>query len=47
MVRYHGPYVDASGERFYLPEKQQLSGDGAGKWQECGVDYLFKGVIIF
>ena len=40
VVRYHGLYVDASRERFYLPKKWQLSGDGAGNWQECGVDYL-------
>ena len=41
VVHYHGLYVDASRERFYLPKKWQLSGDGAGNWQECGVDYLF------
>ena len=41
VIHCHGLYMDASGERFYFPKTWQLSGDGAGKWQECGVDYLF------
>ena len=40
MVQYHGPYVDASGEQFYLPKKWQRFGDD--QWKECDVNYLFK-----
>ena len=27
LVKYHGPYSDSSGERFYLPRKWELSPD--------------------
>ena len=40
MVRYHGPYVDASGEQFYLPKKWHRFGDA--QWKECDVNYSFK-----
>ena len=40
MVRYHGPYVDASGEQFYLPKKWHRFGDD--QWKECDVNYSFK-----
>ena len=39
IVQYHGPYVDASGEKFYLPRKWRLGGNN---WQECDVNYEFK-----
>ena len=29
VVKYHGPYSDSSGERFYLPRKWELSPDAA------------------
>ena len=40
MVRYHGPYVDASGEQFYLPKKWHRFGDD--QWKERDVNYSFK-----
>ena len=41
MNRYHGPYVDASEEKFYLPKKwRHLNEDQ--QWQQCDVDYSFK-----
>ena len=39
IVRYHGPYVDTSGEKFYLPRKWHRGGNN---WQECNVNYEFK-----
>ena len=39
VVRYHGPYMDASGEKFYLPRKWH---HGGTNWQECDVNYEFK-----
>ena len=41
IVRYHGPYVDASGECFYLPKKWRR-GERDNDWRECNVDYAFK-----
>ena len=40
MVRYHGPYMDASGEQFYLPKKWHQFGDD--QWKECDVNDSFK-----
>ena len=40
MVQYHGPYMDASGEQFYLPKKWHQFGDD--QWKECDVNYSFK-----
>ena len=41
VIRYHGLYVDASGEKFYLPRKWRCGNDG-NNWQECNVNYEFK-----
>ena len=41
LVRYHSPYVDASGEHFYLPTKWR-HGEKDDNWQECNIDYMFK-----
>ena len=49
VVNYHGPYVDSSGEKFYLPRKWTLcpttsSSDGKTRcrYKECGINYSFK-----
>ena len=50
IVNYHGPYVDSSGEKFYLPQKWTLcpttsaSDDGKmqHRYKECGINYSFK-----
>ena len=48
IVNYHGPYVDSSGEKFYLPRKWTLcpttSDDGKTQrlYKECGINYSFK-----
>ena len=49
VVNYHGPYVDSSGEKFYLPRKWTLcpttSDDGKTtqrRYKECSVNYSFK-----
>ena len=49
VVNYHGPYVDSSGEKFYLPRKWTLcpttSDDGKTtqrRYKECGINYSFK-----
>ena len=48
IVNYHGPYVDSSGEKFYLPRKWTLcpttSDDGKmqRRYKECGINYSFK-----
>ena len=48
IINYHGPYVDSSGEKFYLPRKWILcpttSDDGKTQCQykECGINYSFK-----
>ena len=48
IINYHGPYVDSSGEKFYLPRKWTLcpmtSDDGKTqrRYKECGINYLFK-----
>ena len=46
VVRYYGPYIDSSGEKFYLPKewRQSLSGRGKSKtatrhWQESKINY--------
>ena len=31
MVRYHGPYSDSSGEKFYLPRKWELNAGKDGR----------------
>ena len=41
LVRYHGPYADFSGERFYLPQKWRHGGKD-NEWHECNFDYVFK-----
>ena len=46
-MRYYRPYIDSSGEKFYLPKKwrQSLSGHGKSKavkcWQESKINYSF------
>ena len=42
MIRYHGPYVDASGEKFYLPKRWRHLNNDDQQWQECDVDYSLK-----
>ena len=49
VINYHGPYVDSSGEKFYLPQKWTLcptmSDDGKTmqcRYKECGINYSFK-----
>ena len=43
VVRYHGPYIDLSGERFFLPCKwrKQLGDDNKNCWKECNINYSF------
>ena len=47
VINYHGPYVDSSGEKFYLPRKWTLCPMTDGKttqrrYKECGINYSFK-----
>ena len=50
IINYHGPYVDSSGEKFYLPRKWTLcpttsaSDDGKTqcRYKECSINYSFK-----
>ena len=48
VVNYHGPYMDSSGEKFYLPRKWTLCPtmtDGKAtqcRYKECGINYSFK-----
>ena len=47
VVNYHGPYMDSSGEKFYLPQKWTLCPMTDGKmtqrqYKECGINYSFK-----
>ena len=50
VVNFHGPYVDSSGEKFYLPRKWTLcpmtsSSDGKTmrrRYKECSINYSFK-----
>ena len=48
IINYHGPCVDSSGEKFYLPRKWTLcpttSDDGKTqrRYKECSINYLFK-----
>ena len=48
IVNYHSPYVDSSGEKFYLPRKWTLcpttSDDDKTqrRYKECSINYLFK-----
>ena len=48
IINYHSPYVDSSGEKFYLPQKWTLcpttSDDGKTqcRYKECGINYSFK-----
>ena len=42
MVRYHGPYLDSSGEKFYLPRKWELNAGKDGCYKECDINYSFK-----
>ena len=39
VVKYHGPYSDSSGERFYLPRKWELSPDTTNgrRYKECDI----------
>ena len=41
VIHYHGPHVDASGERFYLPRKWHCNDSKKNNWNECDVDYSF------
>ena len=34
VVNYHGPYVDSSGEKFYLPQKWTLCPTTNGKMMQ-------------
>ena len=36
VVRYHGPYVDLSGERFFRPQKWQLLRKGGDDEKKAG-----------
>ena len=49
IINYHCPYVDSSGEKFYLPRKWTLcpmtsSSDGKTqhRYKECSINYSFK-----
>ena len=48
IINYHSPYMDSSGEKFYLPQKWTLcptaSDDGKTqcRYKECGINYSFK-----
>ena len=49
VVNYHGPYMDSSGGKFYLPQKWTLcpmtSDDGKTtqcQYKECSINYSFK-----
>ena len=49
VINYHSPYMDSSGEKFYLPRKWTLhpttSDDGKMtqcQYKECGINYSFK-----
>ena len=47
VINYHGPYVDSSGEKFYLPRKWTLCPTTDRKttqrrYKECGINYSFK-----
>ena len=42
MVRYHGPYSDSSGKKFYLPRKWELNPGKDGRYKECDINYSFK-----
>ena len=45
IVNYHGPYVDSSGEKFYLPQKwtlcpmTSLDSKTRCQYKECGINY--------
>ena len=41
VICYHGPYIDASGERFYLPRKWHCNDSKKNNWNKCDVDYSF------
>ena len=41
VIRYHGPYVDASGERFYLTRKWHCNDSKKNNWNGCNVNYSF------
>ena len=41
VIHYHGPYTDASGERFYLPRKWHCNDSKKNNWNECDMDYSF------
>ena len=38
VVNYHGPYINASGERFFLPKEWVV---GGGKWKALDIEFLF------
>ena len=47
VINYHSPYVDSSGEKFYLPRKWTLCPTTNGKttqrrYKECVINYSFK-----
>ena len=35
VINYHGPYIDASGERFFLPKEWVV---GGGKWKASDIE---------
>ena len=50
IINYHGPYVDSSGEKFYLPRKCTLCPTTSAfddlkmqhQYKECSINYSFK-----
>ena len=38
VMNYYGPYINASGERFFLPKEWVV---GSGKWKVSDVEFLF------
>ena len=41
VIRYHGPYIDASGERHYLTRKWHCNDSKINNWNGCNVNYSF------
>ena len=49
IVNYHSPYMDSSGEKYYLPQKWTLcpttsssNGKTRCRYKECSINYSFK-----
>ena len=41
VICYHGPYIDTSGEHFYLPRKWHCNDSKKNNWNECEMNYSF------